>query len=147
MDCWVLLTGNSIILFLRPFVPIALEKMASRDAMTESRVQALTALLPRIETRISAGLQSFKTQLEKGTKYGFLTGGEMSLVFTGNTPVEHVRALFEILKGKDNASFHAFCSILEANEYGHWSSELQMKVSAFCLSYFLNVFSTDGKYC
>ena len=109
--------------------------MASPDAMTESRVKALTALLPRIEAKISTGLKSFKTQLAKGTKYGFLTDGEMSYVFTGNNPIEHVRTLFDTLKGKDNASFHGFCSILEVNGYGHWSAELQMKVSAFCLSY------------
>ena len=119
-----------------------LRKMASNETMTESRVQALTALLPNIRTKVAFGLKSFQNHLARGAKNGFLTDDEMFEVFSSDNAAKHVDILFKILKGKDNAAFDGFCSILEEHGYGHWSAKLQMKVSAIyslCLRVILAV--------
>ena len=108
------------------------EKMASNETMSESRVQSLTALLPEIRTKLAVAIQSFQSHLARGTKYGFLTDGEMFKVFSGNNAAKNVDVLFKILKGKDNAAFDGFCSILEEHGYEYWSAKLQKKVSAIC---------------
>ena len=48
------------------------------------------------------------------------------------TQPKNVDVLFKILKGKDNAAFDGFCSILEEHGYEYWSAKLQKKVSAIC---------------
>ena len=135
----VLLTGTSP-KYLTPYPLLrtilvavdASEKMASNDSMSESRVQALTALLPEIRTKLAVAIKSFQNHLARGTKYGFLTDDEMFEVFSGDNAAKNVDVLFKILKGKNNEDFDGFCSILEENEYDHWSATLQKKVSAIC---------------
>ena len=63
---------------------------------------------------------------------GFLTEVEMISVFSGKTRVDHVRALLDVLKTKDNRAFGSFCTILEATGYGHWSKELKMRAGLEC---------------
>ena len=99
--------------------------------MSENRKTSLTAVLPRMEECFQ--LKLLRTQLAEGTTLGFLTEREISTIFAERIPAEQLRVLFDILKGKSNAVFDRFCTILEKNKYENWSRELKLEVCLLVL--------------
>ena len=82
--------------------------MASNDSMSESRVQALTALLPEIRTRLAVAIKSFKNHVARGTKYGFLTDDEMFEVFSSDNAAINVDVLFKLSRGRTTKPLMGF---------------------------------------
>jgi hypothetical protein len=77
-----------------------------------SMLTALDAGLPLAETKLRA--IAFRQDLGKEAG-GFLTQKELTEVFEANpnTPLDHVRRLFRMLKTKTPKEFEMFCKILK----------------------------------
>ena len=91
------------------------------EPMSESRRRSLNKLLPQLETKLL--VENIKSNLHSDAG-GFLNDVEILAVFSKSSPLEHVRALIDTLKGKDNAAFGSFCLVLDKFGYGHWSKAL-----------------------
>jgi hypothetical protein len=83
----------------------------------------------------TVSLEGLRLSLEKGTKNGFLIEAEIDDVFSHRTNMEKVWSLKDIIRGKDNAAFDAFCRILEDAGYSNWSLELKRRVRLPVLFY------------
>ena len=103
--------------------------MSNNQPLSDNRLRNINFLCPQLETKLI--VDNIKSRLHVDTG-GFLTEVEMISVFSGKTRVDHVRALLDVLKTKDNRAFGSLCTILEARGYGHWSRELQIQAGLEC---------------
>ena len=91
------------------------------EPMSEGRRRSLNKLLPQLETKLI--VENMKSNLHSDAG-GFLNDIEIDSVFSKPSRSDRVRALIDILKGKDNAAFGSFCLVLNEFGYGHWSKVL-----------------------
>ena len=103
--------------------------MSDKQPLSDKRLRSINFLCPQLESKLIVDNIKPRLHVDAG---GFLNEVEMISVFSGQTRVDHVRALLDILKTKDNHAFGSFCTILEATGYGHWSRELQMHAGLDC---------------
>ena len=103
--------------------------MSDNQPLSDNRLRSINFLCPHLESKLIVDNIKSRLHVDAG---GFLTEVEMIGVFSGKTRVDHVRALLDVLKTKDNRAFGSFCTILEVQGYGHWSRELQMQAGLEC---------------
>lgn len=107
------------------YPPVGIESNSrSEEPMSESRRKSLSSLCPKLETNII--VDNFLSSVHCDAE-GFLNDHEVEVVRFKEKNFEKVRELIFILKGKDDTSFHKFCSVLVSAGYGHWARKLLEK--------------------
>ena len=69
-------------------------------------------------------------KLEKAAG-GFMMQSEAQAVECKPSNAEQMGELIQILRGKRNADFHIFCTMLRQSNYGSWAVELERKAREF----------------
>ena len=69
-------------------------------------------------------------KLEKAAG-GFMTRLEAQTVKSMPNNAEQMGELIEILRGKGNADFHIFCTMLRQSSYALWADKLERKAREF----------------
>jgi hypothetical protein len=101
----------------------------SEAPMSENRLRSLNSLCPKLETNIIVNNFLSSVHCDAG---GFLNDRERQVIDSKGSNFEKVRELISILKGKDNASFDKFCSVLVSVRYGHWARKLLEQAGIPC---------------
>ena len=90
--------------------------------MTEKRIKSLIVLLPTLEKRIIPSNMKADLHIDAG---GFLDDLEIGDVFSERSIAGQVQRMIDILKGKSNGAYKAFCLVLEKRGYQHWVDKLK----------------------
>ena len=101
----------------------------SETPMSDNRQKSLNSLCPKLETNIM--VDNFLSSLHCDAG-GFLNDHELQVIDSKGSNFKKVRELISILKGKDNASFDKFCSVLVSVRYGHWARKLLEQAEIPC---------------
>ena len=94
------------------------------EPMTENRIASLNALLPELQKKVILGNLKPNLHIDAG---GILNDLEMDQVFSEKSRAERMYSLVEILKGKGNGAFEAFCRVLSRFGYDTWTRELRKR--------------------
>ena len=94
------------------------------EPMTENRIKSLNALLPELQTKVIVG--NLKADLHRDAG-GILNDEEIDHVFSEKSRAEKMYSLVDILKGKGNGAFEAFCRVLNKFGYDIWTRELRKR--------------------
>ena len=90
---------------------------------------ALVSLRDRLKLNVSMNT-GLSDRLEKAAG-GFMSGREAQMVRELSSNMEQIENVIEILRGKTNDDFAAFCTMLRETSHVVWADELEKEAERF----------------